>query len=136
MTTETKGCDCVIRWTTPQKDKNLWIHYCDLHHTAPETAAELHLLKRQHAEAIDMVLEVGLATGHANSSAELMGEVLLQHQEIRDRLLAIQVELLEALKQISEPMGVYSRDREQYLKNCLDTSVDIAQAAVAKAQGG
>ncbi len=29
-------CGCVIRWDGPNKDGNLWIHFCPLHQAAPD----------------------------------------------------------------------------------------------------
>ena len=45
-------------------------------------------------------------------------------------------ELLAALGQIAEsPVGVYSRDKEEYLKNVIAWCQETARAAIAKAVG-
>ncbi len=43
--------------------------------------------------------------------------------------------LLEALEAIAKPSGPYSRDREIYLKNCLEETIQLAEAAIKQARG-
>ena len=45
-------------------------------------------------------------------------------------------DLLAALGQIAEsPVGVYSRDKEEYLKNVIAWCQETARAAIEKAKG-
>lgn len=58
----------------------------------------------------------------------------LEEAEANARLIAAAPDLLEALTKIAEhPEGVYSRDKEEYLKNVICWCQDTAAAAIAKA---
>ena len=52
----------------------------------------------------------------------------------RDRLKAINDDLMAALKQIAEGKGAYNRDPLEHASNTIDEAVATARAAIAKAK--